>query len=162
MSIKVLNVLRVVRHVLGHPTPRITLRVKENRVVNRAIPAKTTMSACSLPDNLVRETFRTEDLITDDFQIVASGRIAVEIQRASRLQHPMKLKQSRSHHHEVSHDIVLAKHDAERVESFGHLPRYIRTGHHQLEFVLSLGGPVPSVIEGFDLSLRGPGILLPK
>jgi hypothetical protein len=50
------------------------------------------LRACPEPDDFVAEILRTEDLVADDFEVVRSSRVSVEVHRAGRLQHPVDLQ----------------------------------------------------------------------
>src|SRR5450756_1680327 len=59
--------------------PRVVLAlgVEQNHVVDVAPSTRTTMGACSLPNDLVLELRRTEYAIQDQLQVMAGGRVAV-------------------------------------------------------------------------------------
>src|ERR1035438_1668013 len=65
------------------PYEAVTLCVKENCVRNTTPSFAIAVRRCSLPNNFVSVILFSEDAIKDDFQIMARGRVAMEIQAAS-------------------------------------------------------------------------------
>jgi hypothetical protein len=83
--------------------------------------------------------------------MMARRRIAMEIEAASFLQHPMKFDQPRGHHGEVSHHCRVLQ---EAVEGFHHLDYgNVRTLIDELMISLRRVGPAPRIGEGVELCL---------
>lgn len=111
------------------------------------------MGARPFPDDLTTKVLWVENLVAYHLEVVAGGRVTMEIHRAGGLEDAMQVEESWRHHYEVGHNVVLTQHDPKRVESLGDLPGNFGTGHQDLELVLSFGCPMPSVVKSFDLSL---------
>ncbi len=86
---------------------------------------------------------------------MARRRIAVEIKRSGRLQHPMQFNQADGHHREISHHVVLAEERMHRAQQIGGVR--IAGAHDLIEGIggaAFVGRPVPSILERLDLCLR--------
>ena len=104
------------------------------------------MSTSPFPNNLTSKILHPKDRIQHHFQVMAGGRVAVQVQAAGRFQHPVQFHQARGHHHQVSHHLVLADESVHRVQHGGHLHR--RGLHHLPEEALI---PVPGIVKRVDL-----------
>ncbi|OQA13287.1 MAG: hypothetical protein BWY63_03521 [Chloroflexi bacterium ADurb.Bin360] len=109
------------------------------------------MCAGAFPDDLVAKVLRSKDGIEDDLEVVARRGVAVEVEAAGGLEHPVQLDQTGSHHDEVSQHLV----GADEVPQCGDHPADVIWGFlYQVSVdALRRGAPVPGVIEGFDLSV---------
>ena len=103
------------------------------------------------PDHLVLVTFRPENRIQHDLEVMTRRRVAVQVQAAGRLQHPVQFHQPGGHHHQIGHHLVRADEAAQRLDHLGHVQRRVLD---QIMVGL-LGGavPVPGVLECGDLGL---------
>ena len=109
------------------------------------------MCRLTLPYNLVAEVFAAEDGVEDDLQVVAGGRVAVEVEAAGRLEHPVQFDQARRHHHQVRHHLVRADDLAQRA----HRRRHARQSF-LYQFVIGAlrrFAPMPRILEGGDLGV---------
>ena len=68
------------------------------------------VAARSPPDDLVSEPFRPEDAIEHGFQVVARGRVAVQVETPGRLQEPVHVFQPFGHVGEVGEHAGFAEH----------------------------------------------------
>ncbi len=110
------------------------------------------MSCASLPGNFISVKFGAEYRIHNNFQIMARGRIAVQIERAGRFQHAPQFDQSHRHHGEIGHHVVFAQgraHGLEHDRGVG-----VRARQHVVERPFGAFVPVPGIAEGFDLRRR--------
>ena len=83
--------------------------IKEDDIVNRPPPLRRIVGARSLPNNLASELVWPKDSIEQDFQVVAGGRIAMQVEGAGPLENAAQLYESLGHHHQVGHHIALAE-----------------------------------------------------
>ena len=77
----------------------------------------------SFPHNLVPEIGRAEYLVEHYLQVVAGGGVAVQVQGAGGLEHPVQLYQAGGHHHQVGHHVVVAQGLVQRAYQAHHLGR---------------------------------------
>src|SRR5262245_15918778 len=119
--------------------------------MNRPPAARRRVSACPPPNDLTQKVLRSKNSIEQHFQVMACCGIAVQVESAGVLECTPQLYESRSHHGEVGHHIVLAKERPERTHRIGDLAArlyYFDVGSFR-GFV-----PVPCVFESFDLGSR--------
>jgi len=79
-----------------------------------AIAYRVILSACSLPVDLVLKLLRSEDSVQHYLQVMTHGRVTMQVQGTGRLQDTPKFRKSRSHVHQICHEIVLAYERIER------------------------------------------------
>lgn len=105
------------------------------------------------PNNFVLEVFGTEDRIQHNLQIMAGGRVTVQVQAAGGLEHPVQLHQPGSHHHQVCHHLVCAN---EVTQGADHFDNSGGGGSDQV-VVGGFGGgsPMPGIVKGGQLGFRG-------
>jgi len=65
--------------------------------------------AGSLPDDLAEETSGAEYGIQEDFQVVAGGRVAVEVEATGGFEDAVEFDQARGHHRQVGGHVVAAE-----------------------------------------------------
>jgi hypothetical protein len=107
----------------------------------------------SLPDDLVPEVAGPEHPVQQQLQIVARGRVAVQIQAAGRFQHAVELDQPRRHHREIRHHVVLTEKLLHRAEQVGDVG--IAARHHLVKGLRGFRAIVPAILERLDLAVRG-------
>ena len=73
-----------------------------------------TVSASSFPNQLVPKVRTTKHGVQEQFQIVAGGGVAVEVDAAGVLEYPVKLDHTLGHHGEVGHHVVAGFANAEK------------------------------------------------
>ena len=118
-----------------------------------------------LPDDLVSEVLRAEDGIEQQPEIRTRRRVAVEIERACRLEDPVELDEANGHLDEVGHHLVLADPGSQCRDDRADLVRNaaLVAGCVSQESVRRLGAraPVPRVFEGEQLSVAlAPRLIL--
>ena len=114
--------------------------------------ANVVVRSIALPNNFVYKILGPKHRIQQNFQIMARGRVAVQIERARRFQHAMQFDEPHRHHGEIGHHVVLAEklpHRHQHGRGVG-----IARLHHLVERLLGAWRPVPSIVEGLDLRLR--------
>ena len=148
--------LRLVGLKDGVPCIVFRFRVEEQNIVDIAPAPRATMRTGTLPHDLVAKVPRPKNHIQHHLQVVARRRVAVQIQTARRLQHPMQLHQARRHHHQVRRYVVPPQ------RAHKPLHQLHQRGHRAglAELVVGAFAPLPTVGEGFDLPLRGFARLL--
>ncbi len=125
-------------------------RVEQYRIVDRAeLAAQLVVSVDTPPNNLVAVISRPKHPIQQQLEVMARGRIAVQIQRTSRLQHPVQLDQTHRHHGEIRHHVVGAQEGAHRPQQFEGIR--IAAAHHLVECAFGPVVPVPRILERLDL-----------
>src|SRR3990170_3391671 len=62
----------------------------------------------SLPGDLIAEVPCPEHRVQHNLQIMAHGRVAVEVERAGGFEDAVELQQAGRHHYEVGHRVILA------------------------------------------------------
>jgi hypothetical protein len=102
----------------------------------------------SLPDNFVPKILRPKHGVHQHFQVVAGGRIAVQIDGAGVLKHTVELDQARGHHGEVSHHVALSKECFEGTHGIGDAVAALDDFFVGASRVLV---PYPRILEGHDL-----------
>ena len=101
---------------------RLPISVKENGVVYAAELPDSLSSLWSFHIISFRRCLRPEHRVHQDLQIVARGRIAVQIDRSRLFQHAMKFDQARGHHGEIGHHVAVAEEGAEGAHGVGDAP----------------------------------------
>ena len=66
------------------------------------------MRSRSFPDNLVSKILHPKHRIQHHLQVMAGGGVAVQVQAAGGLEHPVQFHQAGGHHHQVGHHLVGA------------------------------------------------------
>ena len=152
-------VLFPVRRMLRGPRGVITLSVIEKRVRYAPEPLWVIVRVGAPPDNLVPEVLLPEHRIHQNLQIMTRRRIAMQVYRTRRFQHPVQLHQPRGHHHQIRHHGVAANELPERGYHLLHRRRH-RRAHDDILLVspLRLLRPLPRIRERLDLRWR----LLPR
>src|SRR4051812_30252239 len=67
------------------------------------------------PHYLVPKVRRAKDRVEEQLEVVASGRIAMQVEAARRLQDAAQLDEPRSHHREVREHVARTQEDAKRL-----------------------------------------------
>ena len=112
------------------------------------------VAACPLPDNLVSEILRTKNTVEHESEIMAGGGVAVEVERAGRLQDPVEFDEARGHHGEVGHHRGGFEELLQRLDQFNDAG--IRASVHELPVgLIHLARPFPCIGEGVELRLTG-------
>src|SRR5262245_49119733 len=91
--------------------PYITLgfAIIENDIMEWRIFLGTTMCRGPFPDNFISKIDGMEYGIKHHLEIMASGGITMEIERASGLQDTMEFYQANRHHGQIGHHIVVSE-----------------------------------------------------
>jgi len=116
--------------------------------VDGPVAASVAVSARPLPDDLAAEVLWPEHGVEQQLQVVARGRVAMEVERSGRLQNPTQLNQSGRHHREVGEHVARPEERAKGEHGLGNLSAHldgllVRSGRLRV--------PLPRVLEGFDL-----------
>ena len=107
------------------------------------------------PHDLAPEMCRAEHAVQQQLQIMARGRITVEVQAAGRLQHAVKLQQPGRHHRQIGHHVVFAQERPHRVEQVER--RRVAAVRDAVERVLRAVVPLPGILERLDLGIGAGG-----
>src|SRR5665213_2455596 len=117
------------------------------------------MCAVSLPDNLGMEHLWTECCIHEELEVVAGGRVAVEVDRTGVLEDAAKLDEARGHHGEVGEHVRAAEEGAEGAHGIGDAAALLD------DLFVAAGSffvPLPGVLEGGDLGGGARTVLFRK
>src|ERR1700676_5741242 len=71
------------------------------------------VSAIPLPEYFFEEVLGPEHGVHQDLQIMASGRVAVQINRTCDLEHPTQLDEARRHHRNIGHHVGVKEERSE-------------------------------------------------
>src|SRR5207244_3516414 len=118
--------------------------VEEDRIVYGAERTPWAVRSRAPPDDLVTELGRAEDGIEEDPEIVAGGRIAVQVNAAGRLQHPPQLAQARRHHRQIGKHAARAD---QRLKSLKHLGEMTTLRQQFCECSVCRFIPAPEITE---------------
>ncbi len=111
------------------------------------------MSTCSFPNYFITEILKPKHRIQNDLQIMAGGRVAVQVQAAGGLEHAVHLDQAGSHHHQVGQHLVLTD---DAAQGGDHVIHGAGVGSDEITIGLLSGlAPVPGVVKGGDLGVGG-------
>ena len=80
---------------------------------------------------------------------MARRRVAVQVEAAGGLQHPVQFDQPDRHHGQIGHHVVFAQKAPHRPQHLGRRP--VARPQHILKRRLGAVVPVPGVVEGLDL-----------
>ena len=130
-----------------------SVRVEEDHVVVTHELALRDAPLSVAPDDFVAKVRLPEHPVQQQFQIVARGRIAVEVQAAGRFQHAVQFDQADRHHRQIGHHVVVAQeaaHGVQQVERLG-----MAAARDPVEGVLRAVVPVPAILERGDLRIGG-------
>src|SRR5207244_2680878 len=84
-------------------------RIEQEHVVNSGPLMRSTPAVGTLPYDLVSKILWPEHSVHQHLQVMARGRIAVQVDRSRLLQHTAQLDQTGSHHRKISHHVAAAK-----------------------------------------------------
>lgn len=116
-----------------------------------AVADRPIVGARTLPDHLVDEPLRPEDGIENEFQVVARGRVAMEVEGSLWDEDAMELDQAHGHHCEVGQNVRFPQQLPHGLQGVGH-PRGA-VGQQVEVGVFGFLVPGPGVVERFDLGL---------
>ncbi len=159
VPVEPLDVLPGVRAVLRVPGRLPRPRVEEDGVgdapeVARALTGVAVRRGAP-PHDLVAEVAGVEHGVHQRLEVVARGRVAVEVDRGGRLHHAPQLDEARRHHRQVRRHVVVAERFDERAQQ----PAYVVPAAGDLvERVRGVRRPVPRVLERRDLRLGFEGL----
>jgi hypothetical protein len=121
--------------------------------VDSTITLGVIVGAIPLPDNLAPKVHRAEDRVEQHLEVMAGGRIAMQVEASGWLQHAAQLDQARSHHREIRQQVRVAEKCPERLHRLRGLPARLCDF---LEGTCGFGVPLPGILERLDLrrSLR--------
>ena len=111
----------------------------------------------ALPYKFVTKVDRAEYPVQHNLQIVARGRVTVQVQAPGVLQYAAQLHKATSHHHKVGHHVVVAQKLPQRRQNIGN-GAALRIPQQLDELPLRLLAPVPRILKGRDLGAR-PAVL---
>ncbi len=112
-----------------------------------------------LPDDFIEEELGTKDAVHQQFEVVACGRVAVQVDGAGLLENSAKFHKAWCHHGKVREHVSSAEEGSESPHSFGDAA----TSFDGL--FVGEGGlfvPLPCVFEGGDLRGGACAVLLGK
>ncbi len=101
-----------------------------------------------LPNYFIAKQLRPEDGVHQNFQVVACGGVAVEVDGAGFLEDAAEFDEARGHHCQVRHHVGVEEECLEGAEGVGYASALLDD-----EFVGALGVdvPLPGVLEGVNL-----------
>src|ERR1035437_10446322 len=112
-----------------------------------------------LPNDLVLKTFRSEYCVQEQFEVMAGGGVAVEVDGAGFFEDAAEFDEAWSHHGEVGEHVGAAEESSEGAHGFGDAATLFD------DLLVGAGGlfvPLPGVFEGGDLGGgAGAGINFP-
>src|ERR1035437_9711127 len=76
------------------------------------------MSERSTPNYFIHEVLKSKNSVQNDFQIMARGRVAMEIQAAGGFEDAMQFHQSRRHHRQIRHHRGIFQEGMQRLHHF--------------------------------------------
>ena len=123
--------------------------VEQSIVVVRVAFGCQPFCVCAPPDDLTAEGSYFEHRVHEQFEVVAGGGVAVEVDAARRFEDAVQLHHALRHHREVGHHVVLSEERAHGLQEVRQLLR--PAGHHVPVGALGLLIPMPGVVEGVDL-----------
>ncbi len=128
------------------------LGIEKQDVGVPAIAPAIAVRRSAFPGDFVAEPVGAENAVEQQLEIMARGRVAVEIEAARGPEHAMQLDQPDRHHRQIGHHVVVAEERAHRGEHVeGARPPAV---HHLVKGILRRVVPVPAVFERFDLCVR--------
>src|ERR1035437_1482060 len=101
-----------------------------------------------LPNDLVPKTFRSEYCVQEQFEVMAGGGVAVEVDGAGFFEDSAEFDEARGHHGEIGEHVGAVEEGVEGTHDFGDAA----SGFD--DFLIAAGGlfvPLPGVFEGGDL-----------
>ncbi len=151
VGVVTLEIRLVIATVLRIPNALRRPPVSEDDIVSRGKSrVGVRLRVRSLPYDLIAEVARVKDSVHYDAKVWASGRVAVEVEGASRFQDTAQLNKANCHHRQISSHIVMAQTINKRSEDATHVGRAFR---HHFFICWCRPFPVPRVLKGFDLGL---------
>ena len=164
MSVKAVNIFLLVWGINRVPSPFIALGAEQDVVLDAPVLATAlagvAVGAGAFPDNLRLEVDCAKQHVNHQADEVAGRGVAVQVDAAVGLQHPVQFCQARRHHGQVSHHVALPQEAAQRLHQVRQPRR--AAGHNVVVRRFGLRPPPPSVAEGGNLSLGMPTAVLPK
>lgn len=106
------------------------------------------MSVRPFPNDFTSKLIRPKHRVQHQLQIMARGRVAVQVQATRRLQHPVQFHQSHRHHAQISHHGIFADGRFHRLHQ--HMQLVVAALRNVHQRVVRTRPPLPGVVKGFD------------
>src|SRR5579871_2109688 len=107
------------------------------------------MCARTFPNYFTSKILMSKNSIKNNLQIMACGRVAMEIEGTGRFEDAVKFEEAVGHHGEIGHHVIRSEELSERDHHLGDIGMLALLEFGK--FPLGLLTPMPAIFEGGDL-----------